>query len=106
MFIHSLPGFISLPWNVRGILRVSADVPISIVGIRSQYNQRGEFLISTLSAIPEDSTENLPASIFPHIVSGTGYTAEFLFLSSGGSAAGSVDFFSQSGESMTLPIQR
>ena len=50
--------------------------------------------------------KNLPASIFPHIVSGTGYTTEFLLLSSGGRASGSVDFVSQPGVSTAFPIRR
>jgi hypothetical protein len=54
----------------------------------------------------EDSSGNLNASIFPHIASGAGFTTEFLLLSAGGDANGTVDFVSQSGQSMSLPIQR
>jgi sugar lactone lactonase YvrE len=106
MFIHELPGFTNLPWDFRGVLRISADVPISVVGLRGYYNERGEFLIATTPALPEDSPAIPGESIFPHIVTGAGYTTEFLLLSGGGSASGNVDFVSQSGESMTLPIQR
>ena len=106
LFINEIPGFANLPADFRGVLRISGNVPIAAVGVRGQYNERGEFLIATTPALPEDSPAKSTEVVFPHIATGAGYTTEFLLLSAGGDTHGTVDFISQSGESMSLPIQR
>jgi len=105
MFIDELPGLANLPQNFRGVLAISADVPISAVAIRGQYNERGDFLIATTPAFVEGQSAGYNESVFPHIVTGAGYTTEFLLLSTGAGARGTVDFMSQTGQSLTLPIQ-
>jgi hypothetical protein len=106
LFIHEIPGLTNVPEDFRGVLRVSSDVALSVVGIRGQINERGEFLISTTPAISEDSQLTAGEWIFPHIVSGSGYTTEFLLLSLRGKTSGTVEFRSRTGSLMTLPIVR
>jgi len=106
IFIDEIPGLTNLPMDFRGVLKITADIPVSVVGVRGQYNERGEFLISTTPAFAEGSPTSGTELIFPHIASGAGYITEFLLLSGVDRAAGTVDFFSRAGSSMSLPIQR
>jgi hypothetical protein len=105
LFINELPGFENLPADFRGVLRISADTAIAAVGLRGHYNERGDFLIATSPAMAEESILNVSESIFPHIVTGAGYSTEFLVLSNGAGANGRIGFISQSGESIALPMQ-
>jgi len=103
LFLNELPGFRDLPSSFRGVLSVSAGAPISVIGLRGRYNERGDFLVATTPAIAE--TAAVPGElVFPHIVTGGGYTTEFLLLSRGGTASGSVSLRSQPGADLSLPI--
>jgi hypothetical protein len=105
LFIDEVPGLGSLPRDFRGVLKITATVPVSVIGARGRYNERGDFLLSSMPAVSEDSI--LPSeSVFPHIVRGEEYTTEFVFLSGKSAGAGTVEFFSQSGAAMTLPLQQ
>jgi hypothetical protein len=106
LFLDELPGFQNLPASFRGVLRISTNTPISVMGMRERYNERGDFLLSAIPAIADDDA-SMPSSelLFPHIVTGGGYTTEFLLLNrSGGTSAGAVSLRSQSGADLALPI--
>jgi len=105
IFIDEIPGFVNLPASFRGVLRVSSDAAISVIGLRGRYNERGDFLISTTPALPED-TPSPTDLIFPHFVTGGGYTTEFLLLNTGGSTSGSAFFRTQSGSDFPFPVTR
>ena len=108
LFLGELPGFQNLPASFRGILRISSNTPISVMGMRERYNERGDFLLSAVPAIADDDA-SMPSGelLFPHIVTGGGYTTEFLLLNrSGGTSAGTVSLRSQSGADLALPILR
>jgi len=87
-------------------LQVPKNVLINVAGIRGQYNARGDFLIATTPALPEDLSPSAAPLIFPHIVTGGDYTSEFLLVSPGNNVTGSVEFISKSGTPMVLPIQQ
>ena len=108
-FLDELPGFESLPPSFRGVLRVSAGSPISAIsaiGLRARYNERGDFLVSTTPALADDAAAPSGELVFPHIVTGAGYTTEFLLLSRGGVASGTALLRSQSGNDLPLPISK
>jgi hypothetical protein len=105
LFIHEIPGFTDIPANFRGVLTLASTVPVSAVGVRGRYNERREFMIATTPAIPLEADMNVTMSIFPQIVTGSGYSTEFLLLSNG-AGQGTVHHISQSGQSMPLPILR
>ena len=78
------------------------------MGMRERYNEHGDFLLSAVPAIADDDA-SMPSGelLFPHIVTGGGYTTEFLLLNrSGGTSAGTVSLRSQSGADLALPIIR
>lgn len=104
LFVDEIPGFDGIPGEFRGVLRVSADVPLTVAGLRSQKNERGEFLIAATPALSDTSQASLSDLIFPHIVTGDGYVTEFLLLSGSAVTQGRVDFMSQSGAAAQLSI--
>jgi hypothetical protein len=100
LFIDEIPGLTGLPADVRGVLKIASDVPVSVMGIRSQYNERNEFIMSTTPVFSDATPASVIDAIFPDIVSGGGYTTEFLLLSGSGRGMGVVEF------SSPLPIQQ
>jgi hypothetical protein len=99
--------FPGLPDPFKGVLRVStASGGISVVGLRSRYNERGEFLITTtppaIEAAPSGSQ-----LVLPHLPDGGGYTTEFVLFSGspGQTESGSLLLFEQSGQPFPLPLR-
>jgi len=99
----------SLPHPFHGVVRISTPSAggITVVGLRGDYNSRGDFLITT--AMPTDETAPVTSSelIFPHLVDSGGYMTSFVLYSgaSGQSSSGVLRFFTQSGQGMTVSIQ-
>ena len=93
-FLREIPGFESLPPSFKGVLRIVTlyRLGASLVGLRTRYNERGDLLVSSMNPVPEffspDGMFGLAAS--PHVVSGAGYTTEFVFFSV--SATGADEF--------------
>jgi Copper type II ascorbate-dependent monooxygenase, C-terminal domain len=105
-FLTQLPGFQNLSLPVQGLLRITSASQISVVGLRSRTNERGDFLITTTPPVAENS----PASaelFFPHFADGGGYTTQFILFSSGNrtSLNGNVRFFSQTGQALDLKLK-
>lgn len=96
-FLNELPGLENLPEGFRGVLRISSDTPITAIGLRTRYNERGEFLISTMPAVGENTSKNGPL-FFPHIVSGGGYTSEFILMNSAGTSGATLSLKTQTGD--------
>jgi hypothetical protein len=67
----------SLSSSFQGIVRVTSTSAVNMIGLRGTYNERGDFLITTTPPANE-TTPVQPGSelMFPHIVSGGGYTTE------------------------------
>jgi len=107
-FVHELFPTLSLPF--RGVLRVSSGNSIVVVSLRTRYNERGDFLITTTPAIPEDSTPDTQPLYFPHFVNGGGYTTQFILFpataqSTGTSLSVTMQYFDQAGAPMVLPTR-
>jgi hypothetical protein len=97
--------FPSLPDSFSGVLRItSGTTPIAVAGLRSRYNERNEFIITTMPV--SDETKPAPSGdlIFPHIVDGSGYSTQFVLFSgvNGQSANGAVRFFTRTGQPLNL----
>jgi len=99
--------FPSVSASFKGILRITAPSPVVVVGLRGRYNERGDFLITTTPASNETSASASANVVFPHIVSGGGYTTQFVLFSatSGQAGNGTVNFFNQSGSALLLTYQ-
>lgn len=111
-FLGEIPGFENLPQSFQGVLRVSAQTPISVVGIRARYNERREFLITTVSQANEsdpyfNAVLRYSNFVFPHFVDGGGYNTKFVLFSgwTPGRATGAIDFFGKSGDPLPIGIQ-
>ena len=104
-FVHELFPTLSLPF--RGVLRVSSGNSIVVVSLRTRYNERGDFLITTTPATNEASASSSADLMFPHIVDRGGYTTQFILFSglAGQSTAGTLRFFGQDGQPLTLTVR-
>jgi len=93
IFLNEIPGFESLPSPFKGILRISSpsSAGISVLGLRSRVNERGDFMITTTPATDEKPVR-ANSLVFPHVVDGDGYSTEFITF-----GARNLQVFSQSG---------
>src|SRR5881628_3768196 len=54
MFLNQIPGFESMPSPLQGLLRISAGAAsISVIGLRGRYNERSDFLVTTVTPVNE-----------------------------------------------------
>jgi hypothetical protein len=104
LFVDEIPEFSSLPPDVRGVLRVtSGGSNLSIVALRGEYNQRGDFLMSTVPVVDDQSAAVTGTQVFPQVVDGGGYTTEFvLFSTSPASVGGTIQLYQQSGSPLLV----
>ena len=86
---------------------MSSGNSIVVVSLRTRYNERGDFLITTTPATNEASASSSADLMFPHIVDRGGYTTQFILFSglAGQSTAGTLRFFGQDGQPLTLTVR-
>ena len=104
-FLDQISGFETLTTPFQGVLRISttSTAGLSIVGLRSRTNSRGDFLITTTSPVDENATASTAEQLFPHFADGGGWSTQFiLFGSSSASTSGDLGFFSQSGDAIDV----
>jgi hypothetical protein len=78
----------------------------SMLALRGEYNQRGDFLMSTIPVVDDQSAALTSPQIFPQVVDGGGYTTEFvLFSTSAANAGGTIQLHQQSGSPLLLDWQ-
>jgi sugar lactone lactonase YvrE len=105
-FLNQVSGLSSVPAPFQGVLRISSPTPISAVGLRGRYNERGEFLITTTAPVNEAAPPGSGDLFFPHFADSAGYTTQFiLFGGSGAASSGSLRLVSQSGETLNFSFQ-
>ena len=100
-FLDQISGFENLTTPFQGVLRISttSTAGLSIVGLRSRVNERGDFLITTTSPVDENATSSTAEQLFPHFADGGGWSTQFiLFAGSGASTSGDLRFLSQAGQ--------
>ncbi len=106
LFLQQISGFQTIPDHFQGIVRVTSSSPISVVGLKGQYNERNEFLISAVPAANEADPMPAGSVFFPHIIDGEGYTTQFiLFGAHGLGSAGTLKLFSQRGDVLDWELQ-
>ena len=105
-FLHQIPGVDSLPLPFQGVLRISSSAPISVIGLRSRYNERKDFLITTTPPINEATVPSNAELFFPHFADSGGYTTKFILFSGapGQRSSGVLRFVSQSGITLNLTL--
>ncbi|PYV38022.1 MAG: hypothetical protein DMG09_13155 [Acidobacteria bacterium] len=97
-FVGEMIG--GLPDGFRGVVRISSASPFVAVTVRSLYNSRGDFLVTTFPIA--DANRPAPGPIvFPQIADGGGFTTEFIFISATGSATVTVNFLGDNGSPLS-----
>jgi hypothetical protein len=100
--------FSTMPRLFKGVLRISSSAPISVVGLRGRYNERSDFLMTTIQPVPETarSSSTPPMLVFPHFAEGVGYSTQFVVISTGsGQTTGAMAGFSQAGQLTNLNLR-
>jgi TonB family protein len=90
------PQIIAKP--LYGVLRITTTASaVSAVGLRGRYNERGDFLITTIPAISEAVPAASDDLFFPEIVNGGGFATQFVLFSgaAGQQSSGTVKFVNQ-----------
>jgi C-terminal processing protease CtpA/Prc len=105
-FLEEIPGLGSSQHGFQGTARISSSAPISVTGLRGRYNQRSEFLITTLPALDEADPPTTSPRYFPHLAVGGGYTTQFIVLNrqAGQSSFGRVSLFAQAGQPLYVVL--
>ena len=77
---------------------------MSVIGVRSRWNERRHYLITTTSPVDEKAGASTGELMFPHLADSGGFTMQFILFSgaAGQTSAGSLRLFSQSGEPLNL----
>jgi hypothetical protein len=111
-FVNEIPGLRTLPVPFQGVLRISAPIPVSVIGLRGRINERADFLLTTVPGVNENDdyfTQTLRNSnfVFPHFADGGGYTTQFVLYSGWepGFANATLDFFTQEGNPLPLSLE-
>jgi hypothetical protein len=109
-FLNQISGFEGVQVPFQGVLRISSTsspAGIAVVGLRGRYNERGDFLITTTQPSDESAPAASSEQFFPHFADGGGYTTQFILFngSTDQSSSGSLRFFSQSGQSLSLTVR-
>jgi hypothetical protein len=104
-FVNELFPSLAVPF--KGILTVTGNGgPIAVIGLRGHYNERREFLITTIPAVDQNATIPTTQLVFPHIVDSGGYTTQFvLFGSTGQASNGNIHLFTTGGQPLSLQFQ-
>lgn len=92
--------FPDLPEPFQGLLRMrTTSSGISVVALRQRYNERGDYLITTMPPTNEATPATASVRIFPHFVNGGGYSTQFILFSviPGQSSTGIVRFRGENG---------
>jgi hypothetical protein len=66
------------------------------------FTTRGDFLFATTPAIPGNPLASTAPVVFPQVVSGSGFTTEFILMEPAGGSQGTLTLTSQSGTDLPL----
>jgi hypothetical protein len=106
-FVNEIDGLSALPSTFQGTLRVSSSQPLSVVGLRGRYNERRDFLVTTVPAVNEAIPASTLPVYFPHFATGDGYTTEFIMFSRSNDpvSAGTLSLFTPTGSSLNTAFR-
>jgi hypothetical protein len=104
-FVNEMFPSLSNPF--KGVLRITSSSALSIVGLRSRYNERNDFLITTVPVSQELTQGSSSEVMFPHIVDAGGYTTQIILLDvvSGQTSTGTMRFRTVGGQLLDLTLQ-
>ena len=106
-FLDSLlPGLANQ--KVQGVLRITTDLPaISVVGFRARYNERQQFLLSTVMPVNEEGLSYSPEHFFPYWIDEGGFGSDIILFSGrpGQSALGELIFVRSDGIPIDVDVK-
>jgi len=108
VFLNQASGLGALAFvPFQGVLRLSSTESISVVALRGRYNERSDFLVTTIPTVNESTPATGAPLYFPHIADAGGYTTQFILYSgrANQSASGRLAFFRTTGSDWTLSLQ-
>jgi hypothetical protein len=100
--------FPSLPTPFKGVLRISTTSGgLSVVGLRTRTNERGDFLFTTTPPSNENSPATTAPVYFPQVADGGGYTTQFILFSgsAGQTASGALQLNKQDGSALNVGLK-
>jgi hypothetical protein len=103
-----IAGFGNLPNPMKGVLRfsTSSSQGFYLLGALLKINQRGESLIATVDPVREGSIQATSQYFLPAVVDGSGFSTQIVVYSSDGNpTSGALNFYSQGGTSIKVPLQ-
>jgi len=93
----------NLPNPFQGVLRfATTSAEISVTGLRSHYNERGDLLIMTVPPDNENAVHSAGVMLVPHFATGVESSSQVRFFSGGSRSSGTVQFVGQTGELLRL----
>jgi len=109
LFLTEVRGLENLAPGFEGIVRISTESPngISVIALRGHYNERADFLVTTMPVVSESAPPSKEPLIFPHIVQAGGYSTKVVVFSGTEAQQGSVsvEFHSQSGAELPAVLK-
>jgi len=97
-----------MPSSFKGILRVSTDsAGVSVIGLRTAYNERSELLITTTPPTSESAPSASGQLLMPHLPDGGGFTSQIILYSAAGgqSPSGSIVLVDESGQPFNVAVK-
>jgi hypothetical protein len=101
-----MPDIFGSSPDLKGILRVTSTVAVSVTSVRLRLNERGDLLLSSIPVINEAAAAQSSPLIIPHFATGGGFSAQFVVFSGYANQAtsGQLQFFNQAGSALFLDI--
>jgi YD repeat-containing protein len=90
-----------LPSDFTGVLDISSDKPFLALTLRSLYNSRGDFLLTTFPIADLNRPAPSPV-VFPQIADGGGFVTQFILLSAGGGVTTTINLFGDDGAPLSV----
>ena len=96
-FLNQAP--FSAPSSLTGTFTFSSNIPISVVALRGRFNERSEFLLTTLPVTDLSAAPSAAPIVFPHFAAGGGWTTQIVLVNpTDATLTGGLEFRDPSGQ--------
>jgi len=90
-----------LPAGFTGVLDIASPIPFAALTMRSLYNERSDFLVTTFPIA--DMTRGAPSPIvFPQLADGGGSVTQFILIGAGGASTVTLNFYGDTGTPLAV----
>jgi hypothetical protein len=98
LFLNELFASIVMPFE--GTLVIESTEPVVATGLRGQYNERGDFLISAAPVLSTDGS-----NVVAELADGGSYSTRLIFVSTSGSINAELRLFGQDGSPLAMELR-